>query len=327
MKRSCLLCLLLLFVQQFYGQTENNLTQKEVQRMLGFLASDSLRGRGNETKDLQKAAYFIEEEFTEDSLQFFGGAHSYLQPFSLGTLSENQMQKDSSGRFLSPKVLFNVIGVLPGKSLPQEAIIFSAHYDHIGVQSWGRDSICNGANDDASGTTALLMLARYYAQRKDNARTLIFCAFAAEELGLIGSQLFAKTIHADKIIAGVNIEMIGRTNATGKNAFFMTGSRYSNLFEIFKKNLKPQKFKIVSEPDFRKQLFMRSDNYSFAQLGIPAHTIMCSDDDDPCYHRPCDEVRRIDITNMTNVIKALAVACSSVISGEDTPVRIDPKRF
>ena len=286
-----------------YCQFNDSISEAEVIRIINVLASDSLKGRSNFTKELHTAAYFIGNEFTKDSLSYFPGFTSYLQPFSLEKLSEGEKKKDSAGNFLSEKILFNVIGVLPGKSIPDQAIIFSAHYDHIGIVRDRKDSICNGANDDASGTTAVLMLAHYFAQKNNNARTLIFCAFAGEELGLLGSGVFVNNIEPEKIVAEINIEMIGAANVSGKNAFFITGANYSNLSKIVKRNLKGQKFKIVQEPDLSKNLFQRSDNFSFAKLGIPAHSFMCSDDDDPCYHRPCDEVKRINLANMTNVIK------------------------
>jgi hypothetical protein len=316
--KAFVLALLLFASKLFYGQTED-FSQQEAERILSFLASDSLKGRANETKELQHAAYFIEKEFAKDSLDYFPGFYSYLQPYSLYPLSENEKQKDSNGHFISPKILLNVIGVLPGKDLPNEAIVFSAHYDHIGISSLGKDTIFNGANDDASGTTALLMIAHYYAQKKNNARTLIFCAFSGEELGLIGSKVFVNTVDVKNVIAAFNIEMIGRTNAALKNSFFITGERFSNLSRIAKKNLKGTGYRVVSEPDEKKDLFKRSDNYSFAQLDIPAHTFMCSDDDELCYHKVCDEAGRIDFSNMVNVIKAILLATGSLVDGKDKP--------
>jgi hypothetical protein len=322
MKRCVLFLLFLFCIQSFYGQARDSISIEEATRIILFLASDSLKGRANETKELQQAAYFIEEEFRKDSLSYFPGFHSYLQPYSLHELTENQKQKDSNGHFISPKILFNVIGVLPGNKLPNEAIIFSAHYDHIGVTHSGRDTIFNGANDDASGTTALLMIAHYYAQKKDNARTLIFCAFSGEELGLIGSNVFVNTIDLKNVIAGINIEMIGNTNAALKNSFYITGERLSNLNRIVRKNLKGTGYRVVSEPDEKKNLFRRSDNYSFAQLGIPAHTFMCSDDNELCYHKVCDEVKRIDIPNMVNVIRAILLGTRSLVDGKDKPGKL-----
>jgi hypothetical protein len=116
--------------------------------------------------------------------------------------------------------------------------------------------------------------------------------------------------------------MIGMTNAYGKNAFNIIGGQYSNLPKILKQNLKGEKFSAIILSSDPQHLFERSDNYPFAQLGIPAHTIMCSDDSEPCYHRTCDDARRIDIDNMTGVIKHIIISATSLISGTDTPQRI-----
>src|SRR5690606_13434704 len=98
--------------------------------------------------------------------------------------------------------LFNVVGMLPGKSKPQEYVIFSAHYDHIGIiDAVGQDSVANGADDDASGVSAVISLANYYKKRNDNARTLLFVAFTAEEMGLVGSTYFSTQINADEVVA------------------------------------------------------------------------------------------------------------------------------
>ena len=226
----------------------------------------------------------------------------------------------SANKDFSNNVAYNVIGVLPGNSKPDEAIIFSAHYDHLNMDLSGSgNKVFNGANDNASGTTAVLELAKYFSMRGDNARTIIFCLFAGEELGLLGSQQFVMDINPRKIKAVINIEMIGITNRAGKNAFFITGAQFSNLKKILTKNLKENKVKVTNEGIDLKMLFQRSDNYPFFLKGIPAHSIMCSDDTDPCYHKPCDDASRIDFENMARIIKAIAKSCQTLISGEDTP--------
>jgi len=83
-----------------------------------------------------------------------------------------------------------------------------------------------------------------------------------------------------------------------------------------------QNINIIEEPEESKHLFSRSDNYPFAVKGIPAHTIMCSDDDDECYHKPCDDITRIDFENMTMIIKAIIIGSQTIVSGKDTPSRI-----
>ena len=215
-------------------------------------------------------------------------------------------------------VLLNMVGVLPGKTKPGEIIIFSAHYDHIGLTD-GR--INNGANDDASGTTAVLMLAKYFALQHNNDRTIFFCAFAGEELGLFGSTFFASLVKPEYIKSVINIEMIGKTNAAGKNSLIITGARYSSFEQILRTNLKNNTVQIHPDPE-KNNLFRRSDNFPFAEMGIPAHTIMCSDDNDSCYHQACDDVKSIDIENMISVIKAIIIGTSTIISGQDTPTRI-----
>lgn len=215
-------------------------------------------------------------------------------------------------------IAYNVVGLLPGRSRANEVIILSAHYDHMG-RSGGR--IMNGANDDASGTTGVLALANYFAQRNDNERTLMFCAFAGEELGLKGSKDFVRYVDPDKIKAVINIEMIG-VSQYGKKRVFVIGEGYSSLHTILKKNLDSCGLQIMKEPGLTRELFKRSDNYSFAVKGVPAHTIMSSDDNERCYHRPCDETDRIDVSNMTDIIRAIASATSTLISGAETPTRI-----
>ncbi|HEV8506214.1 MAG TPA: M28 family peptidase [Chitinophagaceae bacterium] len=223
----------------------------------------------------------------------------------------------------SDAVLYNVVGILPGRSKTNEAIIFCAHYDHIDSDPSGnRFGVFNGANDNASGSTAVLELARYFSMKKDNERTIIFCLFAGEELGLLGSEGFAKLVSPENIKAVINIEMIGRTNALGKEKFFVTGSRFSDLERIITKNLKGEKVQTAPRKADPGNLFQRSDNYPFYQKGIVAHSIMCSDDNDPCYHQTCDTAEKIDFTNMTVIIKAIAKACQTMISAEDTPKKL-----
>lgn len=223
-------------------------------------------------------------------------------------------------------VEYNIVGLLPGKSRPKEVILFSAHYDHEGVFNRGKkkDSILNGANDNASGVTALLMLAKYFAQKNENERTILFCAFAGEELGLLGSKDFVNCIDSTSIIAGINIEMIGIPQY-GKNNIFITGYDRSSLPGILEKQLASTPVRVKPGPSETKELFKRSDNFPFAEKGVTAHSIMSSDDDDKCYHQPCDEVKRINIPHLTSVTRAIAVATETLVNGKETPTRINLK--
>ena len=222
---------------------------------------------------------------------------------------------------------YNVVGILPGKTRPGEVVLFSAHYDHIGVDNLNaQDTILNGANDNASGVTTLVALAEYFAKRNDNERTLFFCAFAGEEWGLLGSKDFVDYIVPEHIVAGLNFEMLG-VPEFGKGRVFFTGSKYSNLQKLMSKRMAEKKVKVIAEQGIQTEHFKRSDNYMFAVKGIPAHTISSSTDEEPCYHKACDEFKRMQVKHLTDVIRAIAFAVQPLINGEETPSRIPKSAF
>ena len=319
-KTYTLVLIFLLFFSTSKPQGINDtIHSAQLKSYLEVLASDSMKGRKNYSEELFKCAGFIAREFERIGLKKSAVLESYFQPFTskleiLGTRYSDSALSASNAK----NILLNVIGILPGKSKANEVIIFSAHYDHVGTDSGLRkDKVFNGANDNASGTAAVLALANYFSLRNDNERTLVFCAFAGEELGLFGSEAFVNNTNTRGIKAVINVEMIGRSSV-GKNAFFVTGSDQSDLSSILKKSLR-NIARVVREPSYEKELFKRSDNYPFAEKGIVAHTIMSSDDDDPCYHKPCDEIKRIDFENMAKIVQAIASACQTIISGQETP--------
>ncbi|MDQ6813532.1 MAG: M20/M25/M40 family metallo-hydrolase [Bacteroidota bacterium] len=218
----------------------------------------------------------------------------------------------------------NVVGVIPGKGKPDEIVVFSGHYDHLGIgKADGSDSIYNGANDDASGITAIIELAKYYKAAKSNERTLLFAAFAGEEIGGYGSQYFSKQLNPDQVIAMFNMEMIGTESKWGKNSAYITGFEKTDLGKILQKNLQGSTFSFYPDPYIDQNLFYRSDNATLARLGVPAHTISTSKmDTEPNYHRLTDEVGTLDLTNMTAIIKSVIISAKSIVDGRDTPSRV-----
>ncbi|MEK0423518.1 MAG: hypothetical protein RLZ95_1428 [Bacteroidota bacterium] len=227
--------------------------------------------------------------------------------------------------------LANVVGVLPGKSLANEFVIFSGHYDHLGINSAravNGDSIYNGANDDAAGTTAMIMLAKYFKKINNNERTLIFVAFTAEEVGGFGAQYFSKQFDPLTVKAMFNLEMIGTESKWGKNSAYITGYEKTNMGDILQKNLEGSAFKFYPDPYTEQNLFYRSDNATLARLGVPAHTISTSKmDSEPNYHKPSDEFQTLDMDNMNEIIKAIALSSRTIVSGKDTPTRVDTKQL
>jgi hypothetical protein len=229
--------------------------------------------------------------------------------------------------------LANVVGVLPGKSgsgdhqgEKDELVIFSGHYDHLGIgkPNAAGDSVYNGANDDAAGTTAVIMLANYFGKLKNNERTLVFVAFTAEEIGGFGSQYFSKQIDAEKTVAMFNIEMIGTESQWGKNSAYITGYDKSDFGKILQANLTGSPFKFEPDPYPKQNLFYRSDNATLAALGVPAHTISTSKmDSEQYYHTQEDEIETLDMINMAEIIKAIAISSKGIISGKETPARVE----
>ena len=236
---------------------------------------------------------------------------------------------------ITTKKLNNVVGVLKGKSKPNEYVVFSGHYDHLGVGSPAEgqahdatDSIYNGANDDAAGTTAVILLAEYFKKMNNNERSIIFTAFVAEELGGYGSKYFSKQLDPAQVMAMFNLEMIGTESKWGKNSAYITGYDKSNMGEILQKNLEGSVFKFHPDPYPEQQLFYRSDNATLARLGVPAHTISTSKmDNELNYHKASDEIETLDMNNMTEIIKAIAISSSTIVSGKDTPTRVDTSKL
>ena len=300
------------FISSFLNsQTINDNT---VKKHLYTLANDSMQGRKAGSPGIEKAAKYIEQQFSEIGLKPFNNS-SFRQSFKhINSRSESKEKLD----------LFNIIGLLEGTSLKEEFVVISAHYDHLGQKKDGPgDFIYNGANDNATGVSAMIMLAEYFKKNKTNKRSILFVAFTAEEMGLVGSNYFGKTISAESIIAGVNIEMIGKESPFGPKTAWLTGFERSSFGRIIQKNLSTSEYKLYPDPYKNFRLFFRSDNASLARLGVPAHTFSTSPmDKDLDYHQLSDEVETLEVKTITETIRAISKGINSVISGEDTPTRV-----
>ena len=295
-----------LAVSFLQAQNKPVIDVQDVLRIETTLAADNMQGREIFTEGIEAASAFIEKEFTAIGLEYFDSLTSYKQSFNVGKKSAN-----------------NVVGVLTGKTKPNEYVVFSAHYDHLGKAKKGKDLIFNGANDDASGTTAVIALAKYFKALNNNERTLVFVTFTGEEVGGFGSEYFTNHINAEGVVAMFNIEMIGTESKWGKNAAYITGFEKSDFGNILQNNLKGTGFNFYEDPYPQEQLFYRSDNARLAAVGVPAHTISTSKmDSEPNYHKVSDEVATLDIENMTEIIKSIALSSASIIKGTDTPTRV-----
>ncbi len=273
-----------------------------------------MEGRGTGTPGIEKAAVYIENEFERIGLATFQDLETYRQTFTF----ENRRTQEKI-------TASNIIGVLEGKSKKDEFVVVSAHFDHLGIRkTTGQlDSIYNGANDDASGVTGVLTLAEYFKNKGTNERTIVFVAFTGEEMGLKGSTHFGKGILASKFVAGINLEMIGKTPSFGPNTAWLTGFERSDFGKIIQQNLEGTSYQLFPDPYKKFNLFFRSDNASLARLGVPSHTFSTTPIDvDKDYHQASDEAATLNMTVITQTIQAVAKGTESIINGLDTPTRV-----
>lgn len=229
----------------------------------------------------------------------------------------------------------NVVAIWEGRDpvLKNEYVALGAHYDHVGICApTAADPICNGADDDGSGTTALLGMAEALAHAKERPkRSVLFVWHCGEEKGLWGSRYFTDypTIPLDKIVTQLNIDMIGRSrkdgdtnprnqNLSGPNAIYVIGSKMMStelgeLSELVNKSFLNLKYDYkYDDPADPNRFFFRSDHYNYARKGIPI--IFYFDGVHEDYHRPGDEPQKIDYDKMQNVTRTIYLTLWAVAS-------------
>ncbi len=263
-----------------------------VQKHLEFLASDKLQGRATGSEGLEEAALYITDFFTE-----YG-----IEPYY------ETMRDDFDAKGFPT---YNIVGMVEGNDpeLKNEYILIGAHYDHIGIiEAVEGDSIANGANDDASGTVAVMELAKYFAQQKTNKRSLIFALFSGEEMGLLGSKHLAQRLKDEKakIYTMLEIEMIGVPMTDKSYLAYLTGYEMSNMAKVFNTYCGDEILGFLPQAQ-EYHLFNRSDNASFYEaLNIPAQTVSTFDFTNfNHYHQVGDEVDKMDMNHIANVINRL----------------------
>jgi len=282
-----------------------SLLEHEVRADMAFLADDELHGRGSATRDEHLAALFAASQFESIGLEPGGDNGTFLEKTELpNPLPSRTEQRLSKFENTPRKETWNAVAILRGSELPHEVVLLTAHLDHLGVgPAVNGDTIYNGADDDASGTTAVLTLAHVLANGPRPKRTIIFALFGSEELGGFGNRAFLHhpPVPLTEIVANLEFEMIGRPDpAVPAGTLWLTGFERSNLGATLAKH----GAHLVNDPHPAEHFFRRSDNYALARQGIIAHTVssfgLHSD-----YHEPSDEIRTINFAHMTNAIAAM----------------------
>lgn len=318
MSKLAVFLFMLCCVQRGYAQLpiDSIITVASLKENVTALAHDSMQGRLTASVPLFRAALYIEQQFKNAGLKKVSGYQDFFWRYRFTAHSGGQAG-----------LAVNVVGALPGDSA--KVVIFTAHYDHIGTTNFGilrgaapgnrKDSIYNGANDNATGVAALIELAKYYAARKTNKYALVFIAFSGEEAGMVGSATYIHEIDPRFIIKVINLEMLGRPSFGSREGAFLAGGD----FERFRKQMNSNLY--AADPTFGKRhfsydpypesfLYRRSDSYSFFRKGVNAFTIMATSPHDEYYHSVNDEVNTINFGFLHKNVKAIALACEPFLS-------------
>ena len=236
------------------------------------------------------------------SVQILLNAAAYDSIATLPESSDLSFSADTQG---VASRTWNAVGRIAGADpmLRDEIILLTAHLDHLGEQGDGADRIYNGADDDASGTIAVLTLAEAIAKGARPNRSIVFALFGSEEVGSFGARYFLQkpTVPVDRIIANLEFEMIGRSDqAVADHTLWLTGWERTNLGPA----LASHGARIVADPHSQENFFMRSDNITLARRGIVAQTVSSYGLHEQ-YHQPSDDIAHIDFQHMTDSIQSM----------------------
>lgn len=283
---------LLVFCLSVNASLAQEIDTNILKRHVFFLSSDNMQGRATGSKQLQKAAKYIEKEFKKYKLS------------PKGTVGFRQRFDAKVRRVIVPDSIRkaeNIVGFLDNGAT--KTIVIGAHYDHLGLGDFGGSKdpdnigkIHNGADDNASGVAGLLELARHYSTNKTKESfNILFIAFSAEELGLLGSKYWTDnpTIPLEQIHWMLNMDMIGRYNAN--NGLAIIGYGTSPQFtDIFKDISTDVKFNLSKDGNGG------SDQTSFYKKNIPVLFFHTGGHDD--YHKTGDDAEKIDYKSLKSIL-------------------------
>ena len=279
----------------------NSITAQDLKAHLSIIASDEMEGRETGSKGQKKAGQYLVNQYKKNKVTFPKNAKTYYQNIPAAYLNQKYSENLADSE--------NIWAYIEGSEKPDEVVVLSAHYDHLGIKN---ESIFNGADDDGSGTVALLEVAKAFAIAKKDGhgpkRSILFLHVTGEEHGLHGSRFYSENpiFPIANTVADVNIDMIGRRDeihSNSNNYIYLIGAdrlsselnticidvnqRYINLDLDFT-------FNDVRDPN---HFYERSDHYNFAKNGIPVVFLFNGVHAD--YHKKTDTVEKIEFDALT----------------------------
>lgn len=302
----------------------NTITAAELKKHLVIVASDEMQGRETGSEGQKKAGRYLIEQYKADNIAFPKGAKDYYQhvPAAFLNAKYNENLPDSE----------NIWAFIEGTEKPDEIVVVSAHYDHVGMKN---GEIYNGADDDGSGTVALLEIAQAFQKAKKDGngpkRSVLILHVTGEEHGLHGSRYYSENplFPIANTVADVNIDMIGRRDEPHKNTsnyIYVIGA--DRLSSDLDKIVREQNDKFTKvDLDFKfndrndpNRFYNRSDHYNFAKHGIPSVFFFSGVHED--YHKPGDDVEKIEFDALTRRAQ-LAFVTAWEIANREERLKVD----
>ena len=345
MKYIFLFALILLKSLNSYSQLEHankfakTITEKDLKKHLYTYASDDFEGRNTGSKGQKKAVEYLKNFYIQNDIKPGDPDKDYFQKMTLNISRGDEGNVDSE----------NVIAIIEGTEKPEEYLILTAHLDHVGYGRTGsrlrksyvgeiKDRIHNGADDDGSGTVAMLEIAQAFKQAskkgKGPKRSIIFLHVTGEEKGLLGSAYYSENpiYPLSKTVANLNLDMIGRIDPTRKGDkreyVYIIGSDHDSqdLHQISEQtNLQTVNIDLdyrYNAKDDPQRFYYRSDHYNFAKKGIPIIFYFSGTHED--YHLPSDTPDKINY-DLLELRSKLIFYTAWNIANRDQRVIVDPK--
>lgn len=303
----------------------NSITQKSLTSNLSIVASDEMEGRETGSPGQKKAGDYLISQYKANNVSIPKGAKSYYQTVPAAYLKSKYNHKYGDSE--------NIWAYIEGSEKPEEIVVISAHYDHIGIED---GEIFNGADDDGSGTVALVEIAKAFQKAKDEKRgpkrSILILHVTAEEHGLHGSRYYSDNplFPIANTVANINIDMIGRRDAfhTNSDYIYLIGSNFlstdlhnacESANKKYVKTFLDYKFNNKTDPN---RFYYRSDHYNFARFGIPSVFLFNGVHED--YHKKTDEVSKIEFDALTKRTKLAFAIAWEIANAENRPV-VDKK--
>lgn len=300
----------------------NTITISDLKKHLYIVASDEMQGRDTGSKGQKKAGEYLISQYGKNGIPFPTGAKNYYQNVPAAYMNKNKSENLGDSE--------NIWAFIEGSEKPNEILVISAHYDHIGIKN---GEVFNGADDDGSGTVALLEIAQAFELAKKDGhgpkRSILFLHMTGEEHGLHGSRFYSENplFPLKNTITDINIDMIGRrdeAHAKSNNYIYLIGSDYlsTDLYTICEEA--NNKF-IHLDIDYKfndkndsNRFYYRSDHYNFAKNGIPSVFLFNGVHAD--YHKASDEVDKIEFDALAKRTQLAFAIAWELVNRENRPV-------